>query len=86
MLAKDRIIKFLLIEKYNRSSNYMFEKKIVDGKITVRILLIGKSLVIKILGTDNIICSQNIFYGNKTNELCKKIKEFENVFNYFKFI
>lgn len=85
MIAKDRIKKYLLINKFRpiRENCFIYE---TISAMTIKVILFNDCIRILIITFNKaILMTDLIKYGNKTVELCSMIDNLVKSFEYFKF-
>ena len=85
MTAKDRIKKYLLINKFRliRENCFIYE---TISAITIKVILFNDCIRILIITFNKAtLMTDLIKYGNKTVELCCMIDNLVKSFEYFKF-
>lgn len=85
MIAKDRIKKYLLINRFRHIRENCFIYETISA-ITIKVILFNDCIRILIITFNKaILMTDLIKYGNKTVELCSMIDNLVKSFEYFKF-
>lgn len=82
MIAKDRIIKYLLMEGFTHTKDNVYLKYLKRTNKVV-VFMFRNCLVLKVICDSEVIRSKEMTFGKETKDLCEKIKELINILTYF---